>query len=569
MRYLALATDYDGTLATHGTVPPHVLAALQRARDAGRRLLLVTGRVWPELQAVFPEYKIFHRIVAENGALLIDPETSEQTLLGATPPDRFIQRLRELRVEPIAVGKVIVATWEPWQHAVLGAIRELGLELQVIFNKGAVMVLPSGVNKASGLCAALAQLGISRHNCIAVGDAENDHALLEQSQLGVAVANAIPMLKEHADWITSGERGDGVVELIDEWLSNDLNRRAAKHGRVRLTLGRRENGEPYSIPVQGARVLLCGRSGSGKSTLTSALLEQLTEAEYQYCLLDPEGDFQTSPGRVVMGDAEHPPDPAEVVKALAVTPANVVVNLLSVPLEERPAFATLLLKQLAHHQDVYGRPHWVVIDEAHHMLAPTAELRVPELHEDSSGTLLVTVHPAHLHSTELARVDTVVIVGTSPQQTLDELAEARGLDLPLLSEPALEPGQIVVWSREQPFELVKLVALESREDRRRHQRKYAVGELGPDKSFYFRGPSGALNLRAHNLALFLQMADGVDPETWTYHLERNDYSTWLRESVKDAELADEVRQIEGDPAALDQSRALVRKAIDRRYTLPA
>jgi hypothetical protein len=229
----------------------------------------------------------------------------------------------------------------------------------------------------------------------------------------------------------------------------------------------------------------------------------------------------------------------------------------------------LLLKQLAHHQDVYGRPHWVVIDEAHHMLAPTAELPVPELHEESSGTLLVTVHPAHLHSTELARVDTIVIVGTSPQQTLDELAAARGLDLPLLSEPALEPGQIVVWSREQPFELVKLVALESREDRRRHQRKYAVGELGPDKSFYFRGPSGALNLRAHNLALFLQMADGVDPETWTYHLERNDYSTWLRESVKDAELAEEVRQIEGDPGALDQSRALVRKAIDRRYTLPA
>src|SRR5688500_9163675 len=109
----------------------------------------------------------------------------------------------------------------------------------------------------------------------------------------------------------------------------------------------------------------------------------------------------------------------------------------------------------------------------------------------------------------------------------------------------------------------------SREERRRHQRKYAVGELGPDKSFYFRGPSGALNLRAHNLALFLQMADGLDPETWTYHLERNDYSTWLREAVKDSDLADEVRQIERDPGPPEQSRALVRKAIDRRYTLPA
>ncbi|HTV19716.1 MAG TPA: HAD-IIB family hydrolase, partial [Polyangiaceae bacterium] len=161
MRYLALASDYDGTLATHGAVPPHVLAGLQRARDAGRRLVLVTGRVWPELQAVFPEYKVFHRIVAENGALLIDPETGEQTLLGATPAPAFVERLRGIGVEPLSVGKVIVATWEPWQHAVLGAIRDLGLELQVIFNKGAVMVLPSGVNKASGLSAALSQLGIS------------------------------------------------------------------------------------------------------------------------------------------------------------------------------------------------------------------------------------------------------------------------------------------------------------------------------------------------------------------------------------------------------------------------
>jgi hydroxymethylpyrimidine pyrophosphatase-like HAD family hydrolase/energy-coupling factor transporter ATP-binding protein EcfA2 len=569
MRYLALATDYDGTLATHGTVPPHVLAALQRARDAGRRLVLVTGRVWPELAAVFPEYKVFHRIVAENGALLIDPETSEQTLLGAPPPERFIEQLRLLHVDPVAVGRVIVATWEPWQHAVLGAIRDLGLELQVIFNKGAVMVLPSGVNKASGLLAALGQLGISPHNCIAVGDAENDHALLEQSQLGIAVANSIPMLKERADWVTRGERGDGVVELIEEWLSTDLRQRAPKHGRVRLTLGRRENGEPFTVPIQGARLLLCGRSGSGKSTLTAALLEQLTEAEYQYCLIDPEGDFQTSPGRVVMGDAEHRPDPAEVVKALGVTPANVVVNLLGVPLEERPAFAALLLKQVAHHQDVYGRPHWVVIDEAHHMLSPTAELKPPELHDESSGTLLVTVHPSHLHPAELARIDTVVIVGTSPRETLDELGVARGLDLPPLDEPMLEPGQIVVWSREQPSELVKLLALESREERRRHRRKYAVGELGPDKSFYFRGPSGALNLRAHNLALFLQMADGVDPETWMYHLERNDYSTWLREAVKDAELAEEVRGIEREPGAPEESRALVRKAIDSRYTLPA
>jgi hypothetical protein len=167
-------------------------------------------------------------------------------------------------------------------------------------------------------------------------------------------------------------------------------------------------------------------------------------------------------------------------------------------------------------------------------------------------------------------MDTVVIVGTGARETLEELAAARGLDIPPLEEEKFQPGQVVVWSRRHPFELVTLTAQEPRQERRRHQRKYAVGELGPDKSFYFRGPSGALNLRAHNLALFLQMADGLDPETWNFHLGRNDYSTWLREAVKDTELADEVLQIEAelddDP---DESRALIRKAIDRRYTMPA
>jgi HAD superfamily hydrolase (TIGR01484 family) len=572
MQYLALATDYDGTLATHGAVQPHVLASLQKARDMGRRLVLVTGRVWPELQAVFPEYRVFHRIVAENGALLIDPETAEQTLLGAAPSEQFVERLQQQHVEPLSVGRVIVATWEPWQNVVLEAIRDLGLELQVIFNKGAVMVLPSGVNKASGLSAALLQLGISRHNCIGVGDAENDHALLQQCELGVAVANAIPMLREIADFTTLGDRGDGVVELIEEWLDSDLRQRERKHGRVSVVLGHTPEGEPYTVPSQGSNVLVCGRSGSGKSSLTSALLEQLTEAEYQYCLLDPEGDFQTSSGRVVMGDAEHRPDPAEVVKALAVTPANVVANLLGVPLEERPAFANVLLKQLKQHQESFGRPHWVVIDEAHHMLPHDTTIVASELHESSSSSVLVTVHPEHLHTSELERIDTVVVVGTSPHAAMEELGRARGLAIPFipgLSKEGPPPGQVLVWSRARPSELVTLNVLESRQERRRHQRKYAVGELGPDKSFYFRGPSGALNLRAHNLALFMQMADGVDPETWSYHLERNDYSTWLRDAVKDSALADEVREIETSPAEPEASRTLVRKAIDRRYTLPA
>src|SRR6202000_639641 len=78
----------------------------------------------------------------------------------------------------------------------------------------------------------------------------------------------------------------------------------------------------------------------------------------------------------------------------------------------------------------------------------------------------------------------------------------------------------------------------------RHQRKYARGDMGEDKSFYFRGPQGALNLRAQNLALFVQIAGGVDDGTWEHHLKQGDYSRWFRDAIKDDALADDAAAVE-------------------------
>src|SRR5205085_2848559 len=191
MRYLALATDYDGTLAHHGTVSDDTWAAVQRLRDSGRKVLLVTGRELEDLQRVCPRLDLFDLVVAENGALLYRPATRELRPLAEPPPEELLQELRRRGVGPVSVGHAIVATWEPHQAAVLGVIHDLGLELHVIFNKGAVMVLPTGVNKASGLGAALAELCLSPHNVVGVGDAENDHAFLALCECAVAVANAL------------------------------------------------------------------------------------------------------------------------------------------------------------------------------------------------------------------------------------------------------------------------------------------------------------------------------------------------------------------------------------------
>jgi len=142
-KYLALATDYDGTIAQHGDVTEATHAALVRWKDAGRKLLLVTGRELPDLQKVCPFTKLFDCIVAENGALLYWPAKGEKKPLVGPPPLQFIELLRARGVSPLSFGEVIVATQETYKGVVLQAIEDLGLKLRVILNKGAAMVLPA------------------------------------------------------------------------------------------------------------------------------------------------------------------------------------------------------------------------------------------------------------------------------------------------------------------------------------------------------------------------------------------------------------------------------------------
>jgi hypothetical protein len=106
-------------------------------------------------------------------------------------------------------------------------------------------------------------------------------------------------------------------------------------------------------------------------------------------------------------------------------------------------------------------------------------------------------------------------------------------------------------------------------ERTRHSRKYVEGNLGASRSFYFRGPDAKLNLRAHNLLLFMQLGDGVDDDTWEFHRRNGDYSRWFRDEVKDDHLAREAEVIERSNLSPADSRAAIRVAIEKRYTLPA
>jgi hydroxymethylpyrimidine pyrophosphatase-like HAD family hydrolase len=222
MRYRALATDYDGTLAHDGLVDEHTIAALHRAREAGLQLVMVTGRELNDLTATFAHLDLFDSVVVENGAVLYQPARRATRVIAQAPPPDLLRLLQEQNV-PLSVGHSIVATVEPHEHAMLDAIRKLGLEWHVIFNKGAVMALPSSVTKATGFACALKDLNVTAEEAVGVGDAQNDQAFLRMCGLAVAVANALPSVKAQADLVTDGARGAGVTELIDRLLSGGLS----------------------------------------------------------------------------------------------------------------------------------------------------------------------------------------------------------------------------------------------------------------------------------------------------------------------------------------------------------
>jgi hydroxymethylpyrimidine pyrophosphatase-like HAD family hydrolase len=565
VRYFALACDYDGTIAHHGQVDDPTLSALERVRASGRKLLLVTGRELDDLLRIFPHAQLFNRIVAENGAVVYEPGTREVQPLGGAPPVEFVRELQRRGVTPLSVGNVIVATWEPNHSIVFEVIRDMGLELQVIFNKGAVMVLPSGVNKATGLRRALDALKISPHNTVGIGDAENDHAFLAACECGVAVANALDSIKDRVDLVTAQGHGAGVVELIDRIIASDLAELNPRLTRHDLRIAEQEGGGPLRIAAHQGVILIGGPSGSGKTTVTTLFLEQLCDGAYQFCVIDPEGDYHEFPGAIALRGSDQRALAEEALRVLDRPTENAVVSLLDLRLEDRPAFLQILLPRLFELRAATGRPHWIVLDEAHHLLPSPWHPSETILPAQLDAIALITVHPDHVAPSVLRRVDTVIVVGRDAQATLDAFASARGEARIIL--PPHGDDVNLAWHVRPGSEPIRFRRLQPTADRRRHRRKYSEGELGEDKSFYFRGPENRLNLRAQNLELFMQLADGVDDDTWRHHLRQHDVSQWFRTAIKDEALADEALEVEKqlDLSPAD-SRARIRAAIQHRYT---
>ena len=492
MRYMVFTTDYDGTIANENRVPDDVIKSLARLKASGRKLILVTGRALEQLKDVFPEHTMFDLVVAENGAVIYDPSTLTTRLLADSPPEVLIDQLK-LKNIPYSTGQVLVATWEPHHIQVLEAIKESGVEYQVIFNKGAVMVLPPGINKAIGLNAALRQLNMHEHNTVAMGDAENDNAMLQACECAISVANALPQVKAISDWTTKGSVGDGVRELISELIQNDLATMDERLSRHYLRIGEDLGGDPVSVSPYGSNILLAGSSSSGKTTLCGAFIEKLIYRQYQFCLIDPEGDYQGVQSLISIGDENQPPQVQEILQVLTQAEESVAVCLLAVPFDERPYFFRELLHAILHLREQTGHPHFLIIDEAHHLVPRDFERSFFNFPDDFTGFFAITTQPGLICTDLLRRFNVVMTMGETPVATLESFACITKTKIDIPPDLPKQKGTVLFWTNDNVQLRFILSDLPTRL-LMRHKRKYATGDMGMN-SFYFRGPGCKLCLK--------------------------------------------------------------------------
>jgi hypothetical protein len=565
MYYHVLAVDYDGTLATDGRVDEATIAALQRLRESGRKLILVTGRIVDQLLEVFPQLGLCHLVVADNGALLYDPETDERVRLHEPPPKEFIVELARRGVPELEIGDVIVATWEPHQTTVLETIHDMGLELQIIFNKGAVMILPTGVNKATGLQQALRKRRLSHHNTVGIGDAENDQAFLKYVDASAAVENALDVVKRQVDIVTTGARGAGVTELIDRILEDDLRKLHHRAGRG-ILLGTDLEGNEFRVPVYGTRVLVTGGPAGGKSQFALTMLEQLMEQCYQVCVVDPEGDYHSMKDPIVLGTIDQPPVIEEIIEVLNDPQKSCVASLFGASHEKQPELFAKLLRAIMEYRSQFGRPHWYLIDEAHYPLpatwGPIAELPLKHLR----SVMYITAFIDQLPTTVLELADLFVAIGDNPEKNLAQFCKLLDVETPRVAPPSdrQEHHALAWWRGRSAPEWFK--RLPSKAEHQRHRHGYLEGDMDEEHRFYFRGPKGELNLPAQNLRIFMQLGEGVDDETWLHHLRKGDYEQWFREIIKDDMLADRVAKLRSNGSiSASDSRQQIFEFIRQAY----
>jgi hydroxymethylpyrimidine pyrophosphatase-like HAD family hydrolase len=544
-----IGCDFDGTGAVDGRMSPEVAAALGKARAKGYTTLLVTGRVLEEIQLLCGDHALFDAIIAENGAVIWLCPSRRTIRLGVPPPEHFLGELRARNV-PFHTGAVIVGTWERHAPEVLDLVRRFGIDSQIVFNRSALMLLPSGINKAVGVRRALEELGRSERNLVAFGDAENDVPLLASAEVGVAVRGSVDGLLAQADEHLSQPGATGVAEFIHRVLQQDGI--LASPPRRNVALGAALDGETIRIPASGTNVMVCGDPRSGKSWVAGLIAEQLIETGYRLCVLDPEGDYVSlakRPHTVLLGHDIALPSPGALFRLFRDNPLSFVLNLSSLPLREKTSYVESALAALQAERVLTGIPHWVLIDEAHYFFVESSHL-IEALRHPAGNFILVTYRPSSVASEAYAAIQAYVVTGSRVEEEryfLTKLLQARAprtlAPHAALKEIESPRAGLLLESPSGPRWQIFMPANRIT-DHAHHGRKYAETLLSEDKAFRFLVTNALEPVIARSVTEFHRAVQNVPVASLQHHLLAGDFSRWFALALGDEKVARGLRKIE-------------------------
>lgn len=571
MKLAAVALDYDGTIAVDGVMDPAVRSAIAHLRDNGIAVLLVTGRRLADLTDVAGDLSCFDVVVAENGAVLQFPATGRHTLIGHSPGAAFLAELSRRGIAFVA-GESVIEAHASEATAILDAIQGLEQPLMLAFNRGRLMVLPPAIAKSSGLRHALYALRLSIHNTIAIGDAENDHDLLDACEVGVAVQWGSRALRAVADEVIRGSGPAAVATYLDR-LADQPQLSSEQMGRRRLFLGHEHGGEAVSLAVRGRTMLIAGEPGTGKSWLAGLVCEQLILQGYCVCIIDPEGDYrplETLPEVIVMGGDDPPPHAREFVRALRHPDVSVIIDLSRLGHRRKVEYLETLWPLLTTLRQATGLPHRVLVDEAHYFLGRRGSARAIDL--ERGGFIFVTYRISDLDPAIRAVRDAVVFVTREsdpgearalvamcrPGPSAVSSATLRDLHL---TEAALLPGTEEAGGRLRRFQLMPRLT-----EHVRHRSKYLDMPVPEEHAFVFTD-GGTQRLRARSLKEFVDSLAAASPESLGGHMRRHDFSRWLDAVFRDGPLASRISVLEEQAQTEDVAdvAASIAQAIRARY----